>query len=137
MPTLTDVHHLALAVTDVDRSVPWYERVLELKEVARREDPSTGLRKVLLRDRTDTFSVMLVQRPETERVAFDRRHTGLDHLAFKVDSHFELQEWEQRLAEYGVTHRPITASRTLPGSSVLVFHDPDGIQLEVWADPAA
>jgi glyoxylase I family protein len=136
MSTLTNVHHLALTVTDVDRSVPWYERVLQLKEMARREDAETGVRKVLLRGRADSFTVILVQRPDTERGDCDRRHTGLHHVAFKVDSFVELKEWEQRLDDYGVSHSPATASRTLPGSAVVVFHDPDGIQLEVWAGPA-
>ncbi|WP_236790543.1 VOC family protein [Amycolatopsis sp. GM8] len=135
MSTLTGVHHLALTVTDVDRSVPWYERVLDLKEVARREDAETGIRKVVLRGRTDTFAVLLVQHPDTELGDFDERRAGLDHVAFTVDSYVELKEWESRLAEYGVTHSPAKASRTLPGSAVVVFRDPDGIQLEVWADP--
>ncbi|KAA9161036.1 glyoxalase [Amycolatopsis acidicola] len=135
MSTLTSVHHLALTVTDVDRSVPWYERVLELKEVARREDPETGIRKVFMRALADSFSVILVQHPDTERGDFDERRTGLDHVAFKVNTYLELKEWEQRLADYGVTYSPAKASRTLPGSAVVVFRDPDGIQLEVWADP--
>lgn len=134
MSTLTGVHHLALTVTDVDRSVPWYERVLDLKEVARREDAETGIRKVVLRGRADLFSVVLVQHPDTERGDFDERRTGLDHVAFTVESYGELKEWESRLAEYGVTHTAAKASRTLPGSAVVVFRDPDGIQLEVWAN---
>ncbi|HVW42755.1 MAG TPA: VOC family protein [Amycolatopsis sp.] len=135
MSTLTGVHHLALTVTDVDRSVPWYERVLQLKEVARREDPETGIRKVVMHGWADAFSVVLVQHPATERGDFDERRTGLDHVAFTVDSYVELKEWEQRLADHGVTYTQATASRTLPGSAVVVFRDPDGIQLEVWADP--
>ncbi|GHF56312.1 glyoxylase I family protein [Amycolatopsis bartoniae] len=135
MSTLIGVHHLALTVTDVDRSVPWYERVLGLKEAARREDAETGIRKVVLRGGPGEFSVVLVQHPDTERGDFDERRTGLDHVAFMVDSYAELKEWERRLAEYGVTYSPAKASRTLPGSAVLVFRDPDGIQLEVWADP--
>ncbi|HKS45598.1 MAG TPA: VOC family protein [Amycolatopsis sp.] len=134
MSNLTSVHHLALTVTDVDRSVPWYERVLDLKEIARREDAGSGIRKVHLRAPGDAFTVVLVQHPDTERGDFDERRTGLDHVAFKVDSFAELKEWEQRLAGYSVTYTPVTASRTLPGASVVVFRDPDGIQLEVWTE---
>ena len=134
MSYLTNVHHLALTVTDVDRSVPWYERVLELKEIGRREDAESGIRKVLLRAAGDAFSVVLVQHPDTERGDFDERRTGLDHVAFGVGSYGELKEWEQRLAEYGVTFSPTKASRTIPGAAVVVFRDPDGIQLEVWAE---
>jgi glyoxylase I family protein len=135
MSKLTCVHHLALTVTDVDRSVPWYERVLELEERTRREDPETGLRKVVLQSAGEEFSVVLVQHADTERPTFDERRTGLDHVAFKVNSQAELAQWEERLAEYGVTYSPAAFSRTLKGSRVVVFRDPDGIQLEVWADP--
>ncbi|MFD9892562.1 VOC family protein [Amycolatopsis sp. NPDC058986] len=136
MPKLTSVHHLALTVTDVDRSVPWYVRVLDLEEHTRREDPETGLRKVVLRSPGDEFAVMLVQHADTGRRLFDECHTGLDHVAFKVSSVAELAEWEARLAEFGVQYTPAAPSRTLEGAMVIVFRDPDGIQLEVWADPA-
>jgi glyoxylase I family protein len=135
MSKLTCVHHLALTVTDVDRSVPWYERVLELEEYTRREDAETGLRKVVLQSASEEFSVVLVQHSDTGRRAFDERRTGLDHVAFKVSSQADLAHWEDRLAEYGVTFTPASTSRTLPGSKVVVFRDPDGIQLEIWADP--
>lgn len=148
MTKLTTVHHLALTVTDVDRSVPWYERVLDLEEVSRREDPETGLRKVVLRAPDDGFAVVLVQHPEVVipgppmsetgiRWAsdFDERRTGLDHVAFRVSSLAQLRQWEERLQQYGVTYSETKQSRTMPGSAVVVFRDPDGIQLEVWADP--
>lgn len=135
MPKLTSVHHLALTVTDVDRSVPWYERVLDLEELTRREDPETGLRKVVLGSAGDQFAVMLVQHADTGRRGFDERRTGLDHVAFKVSSVAELGEWEDRLDEFGVSYEPTSPSRTLEGSSVIVLRDPDGIQLEIWADP--
>ncbi|HWD04672.1 MAG TPA: VOC family protein [Amycolatopsis sp.] len=134
MPKLTSVHHLALTVTDVERSVPWYERVLDLEESHRREDPETGVAKVVLKSAGDSFAVVLVQHPDTERGAFDERRTGLDHVAFSVASKAELSEWEQRLDDFGVSYRPAT-SRTFEGSSVLIIRDPDGIQLEIWADP--
>jgi glyoxylase I family protein len=128
------VHHIALTVTDVDRSVPWYARVLELEEFTRRDDPETGVRKVVLRSQSDEFAVMLVQHPDTGRGEFDERRAGLDHVAFGVASRAELSEWEDRLDQYGVTYVATRSSRTLPGSTVIVFRDPDGIQLEIWAD---
>jgi len=135
MAKLMSVHHLALTVTDVDRSVPWYVRVLDLEEVTRREEPVTGLRKVVLRSAGDEFSVVLVQHADTGRRGFDERRTGLDHVAFRVRSAAELAEWESRLAEFGVHYQDAAPSRTFEGSRVIVFRDPDGIQLEIWADP--
>jgi glyoxylase I family protein len=134
MSKLASVHHLAITVTDVDRSVPWYVRVLGLEEHTRREDPETGIRKVVLRSANQILSVILVQHPDTELRALEERRTGLDHVAFKVDTSAALSEWEVKLTEYGVPYTPTRPSRTLLGSSVLVFRDPDGIQLEIWAD---
>jgi glyoxylase I family protein len=135
MPELACVQHIALTVTDVDRSVPWYERVLGLKEVARREEPESGLRKVVLRSLGDGLTLLLVQHPGTVRRAPRERRTGLDHVAFGVCSRAALAHWEDRLEEFGVPYLPPAPSRTLPGSTVLAFHDPDGIPVEIWADP--
>jgi glyoxylase I family protein len=62
---------------------------------------------------------------------FAETRTGLDYISFAVSSRVELEAWERRLAELGVTHSPI-ADR--PYGSVLVFRDPDNIQLELFAN---
>jgi len=102
MAKLMSVHHLALTVTDVDRSVPWYVRVLDLEEVTRREEPDTGLRKVVLRSAGDEFSVVLVQHENTGRRGFDERRTGLDHVGFMVPTRDDLERWQEHLQRHGV-----------------------------------
>jgi glyoxylase I family protein len=134
MSELAAVHHVAITVTDVDRSVPWYVRVLGLAEYIRREDPNTGIQKVFLRSAEESLVVMLVQYPDTERKSLSEPRIGLEHVAFKVDDLSALAEWENKLTEYGVPFSPTRPSQTLVGSSVLVLHDPDGIQIEIWAD---
>ena len=54
---------------------------------------------------------------------------GLDHLAFTVADRGELQAWAARLAAAGVVHSPVAAANSVPGAAVLVFRDPDNIQL--------
>jgi glyoxylase I family protein len=61
--------------------------------------------------------------------AFDEFRTGLDHFAFAVSSRAELEGWEQRLREVDVVFTPIAE---IPIGSVIVFRDPDNIQLEFW-----
>jgi hypothetical protein len=46
-----------------------------------------------------------------------------------VNSLEDLQGWEARLKEIGVTYSPITET---PIGTVIVFRDPDDIQLEFW-----
>ena len=52
---------------------------------------------------------------------------GLDHFALRVADESDLSEWHRRLAGEG-----ITCNRTdLPELSILVFRDPDNIQIEL------
>ena len=60
---------------------------------------------------------------------FDEFRTGMDHLAFGVESAEELAEWETKLTSMGATFTP--AAET-PIGTVIVFRDPDDIQLEFW-----
>ena len=63
------------------------------------------------------------------------RRAGLDHLAFTVADRQELDAWATRLADAAVVHSPITTANSVPGAAVLVFRDPDNIQLELFAEP--
>jgi catechol 2,3-dioxygenase-like lactoylglutathione lyase family enzyme len=132
MPTLTGVHHVALTVTDVDRSVPWYERVLGFESIGCDDHP-TGMRKAFLRGPGFGITLTLVQHPVSEYSLFDERRPGLDHLTFSVPNQTCLREWTDRLTEHGVTFSPITEEHTAPGTEVISLRDPDGIQLVLWA----
>jgi glyoxylase I family protein len=134
MPALTGVHHVALSVTDVDRSVPWYERVLGFTTIGRDDEGEAGLRKVFLRGPGFGITLTLVQHPAGGGVLFDERRPGLDHLTFSVPSTDSLREWTDRLAEHGVTFSPIAQEPTAPGTQVIALRDPDGIQLVLWAE---
>jgi glyoxylase I family protein len=133
MPTLTGVHHVALTVTDVDRSEPWYERVLGFELIGRDDDPTTGRRKVYLRGPGFGITLTLVQHPDSGRTLFDERRPGLDHLSFSVPNNTCLHEWTDRLTEHGVTFSPISEEQSAPGTEVIALRDPDGIQLVLWS----
>ena len=61
---------------------------------------------------------------------FDERNVGLDHLALRVADRAALQAWATHLDGHGVAHSGIQEEQAGP---VLVFRDPDNIQLELWA----
>ena len=53
----------------------------------------------------------------------------MDHVAIGVESADELAGWAARLDELGIAHSPVTET---PIGTVIVFRDPDNIQLEFW-----
>jgi len=60
---------------------------------------------------------------------FDEFRTGLDHFAFSVENRSALEEWERELSARRITYTPIAETSI---GSVIVFRDPDNIQLEFW-----
>jgi glyoxylase I family protein len=133
-PTHEGFHHLTLNVQDVDRSEAWYVEVLGFERVRRIE--------------TDAFVRVILRHPEsgatlglnrhTAKVAdepFDERRAGLDHLALRVPDRSALDAWVGRFEELGIPHSDVK-SGGVPGSFLVVFRDPDGLQLEVFAPSA-
>jgi catechol 2,3-dioxygenase-like lactoylglutathione lyase family enzyme len=128
MAELKGVHHFALTVTDLARSTRWYEGVLGLAVL--REVEVAGVAFVTLRSSSGELILTLYQHPANRRERFEETHTGLDHISFGVASRAELKEWSGRLSENGVDHSPVAED---PFGAVLVFRDPDNIQLELVA----
>ncbi len=129
---LTGVHHFALTVTDVARSTPWYQRVLGLAVL--RQVEVAGVSFVTLRSAAGELVLTLYQHPANRREPFDETRTGLDHISFGVASRAELKKWSERLSDNGVEHSPVAED---PFGAVLVFRDPDNIQLELVAPAEA
>jgi glyoxylase I family protein len=125
---LTGVHHFALTVTDLVRSTRWYQRVLGLGVL--REVEVAGVAFVTLHSGSDKLVLTLYRHPANSGERFEETRTGLDHISFGVGSRAELKEWSQRLTDNGVDHSPVAED---PFGAVLVFRDPDNIQLELVA----
>lgn len=132
---IVGIHHLGLTVSDVERSARWYEDVLGFARVDSLGDATTERRKVFLRHAGFDIRLGLVEHRSSSKDRFDETETGLDHLAFEVPTRDDLERWASRLQELGVAFSPIAASHSIPGAAVLVFRDPDNIQLELFTDP--
>jgi catechol 2,3-dioxygenase-like lactoylglutathione lyase family enzyme len=130
------IHHFGLTVRDVDVSAFWYEEVLGFRRVEQFEAPDGARRKVFLRHDGLYVRLGLTQHRRGSHDPFDETHVGLDHLAFSVANRDELDAWAERLSAAAVTHSAIAAANSIPGAAVLVFRDPDNIQLELFFDPS-
>jgi catechol 2,3-dioxygenase-like lactoylglutathione lyase family enzyme len=142
MPAVTrpTLHHIALTVTDLEARIPWYERVFGVR-YQMEESHKGGTGKVLA-DPDWRLVFALHGHDANGGEAFAETRTGLDHVGFMVPSRADLEAWQAHLEELGVARtaaadRPCTQSPIVdrPYGSVLVFRDPDNIQLEMFAPP--
>jgi len=134
---IVDVHHLGLTVRDVDVSAAWYVDVLGFRRTGEFTASDGARRKVFLRHDGLRLRLGLTQHRLGPGEAFDETRTGLDHLAFATSSRAELDDWAQRFSAAGVSFSPVAPANSIPGAAVLVFRDPDNIQLELFFDPSS
>jgi glyoxylase I family protein len=127
MATIEGVHHVVFTVRDADRSAQWYTDLLGMKVVSRGDDDTVRGRLLVHPD--SGLVVGLRQDLGHADGAFDEFRTGLDHISFRVPSRQDLEDWQERLSDAGVHFTPIVDT---PTGSVIVFRDPDNIQLEFW-----
>jgi glyoxylase I family protein len=128
MPELPTIAHVTLTVGDLDRSVPWYERLFDVKLVLD-ESPGPFRRAVWLVGGQTLVGLHQFPDPSDPR-PFDERRIGLDHLAFACRSRGELEAWEVRLEELGIANGGIVDAGYGSGLSC---RDPDNIALEFFA----
>ena len=134
------LHHLALTVSDVDASVPWYQDVFGVQFFMDAPHPG-GVGKVLA-DEAHELMIVLHRHDTNGGELFHETTNGLDHAGFVVPTRADLESWQDHLEAHGVVRadtadKPLTQSPIAdePYGSVLVFRDPDNIQLERFCPP--
>jgi catechol 2,3-dioxygenase len=110
-----------LTVTDLDRSVAFYQDALGLR-LHRREDPVAAM---------GTGGEDLVVLVEEQTAARAGRHAGLYHFALLMPDRRELARALQRLA---ATRTPIEGASDHGISEAIYLPDPDGNGIELAAD---
>jgi catechol 2,3-dioxygenase-like lactoylglutathione lyase family enzyme len=121
---LCGFHHVKLPVSDIQRSLEWYERVLGLR--VKIEFVEEGmLQGVALADPGQTLQIAL--RHDPEHIA---GLTGFDPVALCVPAADGLREWRRRLERLGEPHGGIITGHA--GSVLVGLHDPDGIEIRLY-----
>jgi glyoxylase I family protein len=126
-PAINGFGHIDLTVTDGERSVRWWEQVMGFKLVATGERP--GFKQWSMYH-PSFLAVGLITHANRATDRFDERAVGLDHLALRVPDRAALDAWAKHLDALGIAHSGVQKER---GGPLIVFRDPDNIQLELWA----
>ena len=126
IPTAS-VHHFRLTVSDVDRSVAFYTRVLNFRKLM---DLNPG---AFLSNGAVGLGIGPFPFPPRaiKGDRFDENRIGLDHMSFAVPSRKALDDGV--LDAHGVAHSEVKDLGEAFGIAILVFRDPDNVQLELTA----
>jgi glyoxylase I family protein len=133
---ITGLHHVDLAVSDLERSLEFYLAVLGPLGVGVGERYPTyrGTEEVVYLRIGDQF-VGLRPADGGEHRYYE---VGIEHLAVFVDRREEVDETYERCMALGATVQfPPQEDRDEPGYWAVFFNDPDGMRLEVAHWPGA
>lgn len=133
MPALS-IHHVDLAVADVERSLAFYLAVLGPVGMHEWDRFPTyrGTEEVVYLRYGDQ-ALGLRQADGGEHHYYD---VGIEHLAFYVDSRDEVDAAYQRCLDIDARIQfPPEEDRDIPGYYELFVFDPDGIRIEVGYGP--
>ena len=111
--------HLALAVSDLDRTLAFYQQVFDVEVMYNEKD--------FLQVTTPGAHDIIVF--EKKKAAFG--HTGgIAHFGFRLRKPGDIAEILEKIRKAGGT---ITdTGEFVPGSPYVFFRDPDGYEIEVW-----
>ncbi len=130
------IHHVDLAVSDVERSLAFYIEVLGPLGLAEddRYPSYRGTEEVVYL----LFGGQLIGLRPADGGEHRYYGVGIEHLAFRVDHRGEVDQAYERCVSAGARiHFPPEFDRDVPGYYAFFAFDPDGIRVEVfsWDEP--
>ena len=126
-PALAGIHHVKLAVSDLDAALAFYEAALGARRIPafdhrRKEDDS--LYAYICE--VPGLGTMVELRLNPVRAA---KHRGFDPLTIAVRDRAALDAWAARLDAAGLVRSPVIASIQ---AWLVAFDDPDGNRLRLY-----
>ena len=120
------IHHIAIIVSDYQRSRDFYVNTLGLAVIRENDRSDRGDWKLDLRI-NDTTELEIFGMPNPPKRVTGPEAAGLRHLAFYTE---DIEEAVKELKEKGISVEPIRLD-TFTGKKMTFFADPDGLPLEL------
>ena len=127
------LNHAVLFVSDLARSVAFYQDVLGFRRVPMTPEGFAGAAFLQAKDSTNDHDLGLFEVAGAGASPAGRATVGLYHLAWEVDTLDELSATAERLAAAGA----LVGTSDHGSTKSLYGRDPDGLEFEiVWLIPA-
>lgn len=129
------ISHISLAVSDLERSTTFYDRVFEFMGLNRVEVPESTQQAMKTRLKAwvgPSYSISIrPSKGEFARRLHDRNAPGFNHLAFNAENRSDVEKMYGLLKEMGATVLDVPAEYPYsPGYFAVYFTDPDGLKFE-------
>ena len=133
MEAALSVGHIGINVTDLTRSIAFYQDIFDLEVLMQSNPPR---KPYAFLGRGGKLMLTLWEQ-STDR--FNSTRPGLHHLAFSVPSIDDVKRAEAKIRKYDVRlyHDGIAKHGEDEHSGGVFFEDPDGTRLEVFAPTGA
>jgi catechol 2,3-dioxygenase-like lactoylglutathione lyase family enzyme len=129
-PSVRGVSHVAMTVADAGSSADWYRRVFGVGDpIASMHEEQFAFEMLLVGGNALGLSS---KKATAAGDRFTEFRCGLDHIAWGVGARAEVDEWAKHLDGLGVEHSGVMEAGY---GFVLVFRDPDNVQLELFGNP--
>jgi glyoxylase I family protein len=129
------IGHIALTVSDLERSTAFYDKVFDFIGLKSVEVPESTQQAMKTRLRSwvgPGYSISIrPSKGEFARRVHDRNAPGFNHLAFIAKNRSDVEKLYDFLKQMGATILDAPAEYSYsPGYFAVYFTDPDGLKLE-------
>ena len=136
------ISHIALTVSDLERSTAFYDKVFAFICFKRVEVPESTQQAMKTRLQAwvgPGYSISIrSSRGDFAHKLHDRNAPGFNHMAFSAESRSDVAKMYELLKEMRATVLDSTADHPyLPGYFAVYFADPDGLKFEFAYVPRA
>lgn len=128
MPEITGIDHIYVTVSDMEKSVSFYDTVMGVLGFRKNQFQLGGEKHVQYYNRHFGY----VLRPGRSMRAHDPYAPGLHHFCLRVESENDVKEAAARLKEQNISvSEPRFYPEYAPDYFAVYIADPDGMRLEI------
>jgi len=127
-PDFLGIHHLKFPVSDLDRSLAFYGRILGASRLPKLDHVNAGGQLYAVILEVPNLGTPLELRLNAEQAA---KQKGFDPITLAVEARADLQKWMEHLDTEEVVHSPILTALV---GWLLAFEDPDGRRIRLYTN---